>query len=249
MIENYQFEDFTELNYLKIMDLIKTKYKTIFFSDYKRSGRNLLLRHDVDCSMHRAYKIAQIESETGIQSTFFLWIHCPYYNIFEKEVYNLIKNIILLGHEIGLHFDYEFFECLGFDQDMLIECMIFEKGLLEKVFGQQIKAFSFHNPSIEVIENFKGDSYCEMINTYSLYLRENYNYCSDSNGYWRFQRLEDVLMKAESDKLQVLLHPEWWTPDLMSPRERISRCIDGRARRNHEQYDNLLEEMGRLNIL
>ena len=32
-----------------------------------------------------------------------------------------------------------------------------------------------------------------MINTYAKYFKENVEYCSDSNGYWRYKRLEDFL--------------------------------------------------------
>lgn len=247
-MEDYHFEDFTELNYQNILDLIKKNYDTVFFSDYKKPGKNLLLRHDVDYSIHRAYRLAQIESENNIYSTFFLWMHCPYYSIFEEEIYDLINQIISLGHEIGLHFDYGFYQRRRLDQDRIREFLIFEKNILEKTFGRSLKVFSFHDPSDEVLKYYTDDKYCGMINTYSKYLKDHYDYCSDSNGYWRYQRLEDVLVKADSEKLQVLLHPEWWVPEIMSPRQRISRCIDGRCRRNHEHYDNTIERAGRLNV-
>jgi hypothetical protein len=248
MVEDYHFEDFTESNYQNILDLIKKNYNTIFFSDHKKPGKNLLLRHDVDFSIHRAYRLAQIESENNVYSTFFLLIHSPYYSIFEEELYELISQIIDLGHEIGLHFDFGIYQRRGLDRDTIFEYLAFERDTLEKMFKRPIKVFSFHDPSSEVFRHYADDDYCGMINTYSQYLRDNYNYCSDSNGYWRYHRLEDVLVEAKSERLQVLLHPEWWTPEIMSPRERISRCIDGRCRRNHEHYDSQIERDGRLNV-
>jgi len=248
MGEDYYFEDFTESNYQNILDLIKKNYNTIFFSDYKKPGKNLLLRHDVDMSIHRAYRLAQIESENDVYSTFFLLIHSPYYNIFEEEIYCLINGIIDLGHEIGLHFDFGFYRRRGLDQDTILEYMVFEKDILEKMFKRSINAFSFHDPTNEVLEHYIADNYCDMINAYSRYLRDNYSYCSDSNGYWRYHRLENVLMEAKSEKLQVLLHPEWWAPEVMSPRKRVSRCIDGRCKRNHGHYDSQIARDGRLNV-
>ena len=127
MVDDYHFEDFTESNYRNILDLIKKNYNTIFFPDYKKSGRNLLLRHDVDFSIHRAHRLAQIESESDIYSTFCLWLHCPYYNLLEEEICGLIDHIMSLGHKIGLHFDFGFYQRRRADQDTIFEHPTFEK--------------------------------------------------------------------------------------------------------------------------
>jgi hypothetical protein len=87
-----------------------------------------------------------------------------------------------------------------------------------------------------------------MVNTYGAGLRKNFTYCSDSNGYWRFRRLQDVLEQAEDEKLHVLTHPVWWVPDVMSPRERLARCIDGRRDFQHRFYDQTLADYGRENV-
>ena len=64
-------------------------------------------------------------------------------------------------------------------------------------------------------------------------------YVSDSNGYWRFERLPEVLAAGAHERLHVLTHPEWWQEEAMSPRERILRCIAGRARRRGDRHDPL----------
>jgi len=71
MSVNYYFEDFTESNYKNILNLINNNYNTIFFTEYGKPGKNLLLRHDVDISIHRAYRLAQIESEVKCTLYFF----------------------------------------------------------------------------------------------------------------------------------------------------------------------------------
>ena len=71
---------------------------------------------------------------------------------------------------------------------------------------------------------------------------------SDSNGFWRYRRLEDVLTEAKEERLQVLTHPEWLQDRVMTPRERVQRCIDGRAARVAERYDRYLADCGRPNI-
>ena len=54
-----------------------------------------------------------------------------------------------------------------------------------------------------------------------------YDYVSDSNGYWRFRRLDAVLADADVERLHVLTHPEWWPPEPMSPRARLERSARG----------------------
>jgi hypothetical protein len=222
------------------------------FQDYKKMvkhGKNLLMRHDVDFSVHRSYALAKIEAEEGVHSTYFLWPHCKYYNLFEEEIVEIVDKIIELGHDIGLHFDYDFYKKQRLS---ILDAIEREGKLLECIFGVYPEAISFHNitkSANEMFEEYQSYSaICGMWNAHSNYIRENYEYVSDSNGYWRFKRLEDVLIESERN-LHVLIHPEWWTPKVLSPRSRITRCIDGRTRKMHEWYDTVMIEIGRLNIL
>ena len=245
---NYYFEDFTEENYRNLLKLAISNYNCISFLDYKKTGNNLLLRHDLDASVHRAYKIAKIESEENIQSTFFLWMHSPHYNLFEEEIFDFIYKIIDLGHYIGLHFDAGFYMRHMENQSNLLDNLLYEKSILERYFRIEVSAFSFHEPTISIISDFWEDCYHDMVNTYSEYIRNNYEYCSDSNGYWRFKRLSDVLIQDSRKKLQILTHPEWWTPEIMPPLDRIARCIDGRNRKQHELYNNALEQIRKRHV-
>jgi hypothetical protein len=73
------------------------------------------------------------------------------------------------------------------------------------------------------------------------------SYCSDSNGYWRFRRLKEVLTQATDPCLQVLTHPGWWQDGIMPPRQRIFRSAYGRAAATLRDYDSGLEVHDRLN--
>jgi hypothetical protein len=77
------------------------------------------MRHDVDFSVHRSYALAKIEAEEGVHSTYFLWPHCKYYNLFEEEIVEIVDKIIELGHDIGLHFDYDFYKKQRLDEDLI----------------------------------------------------------------------------------------------------------------------------------
>jgi hypothetical protein len=91
----------------------------------------------------------------------------------------------------------------------------------------------------------KNIEYSEMINAYAKIHFDMTNYVSDSNGYWRFRSLKEVLSDPNTEKLQVLIHPEWWTPEPLSPRARIWRAHIGRANNAHSRYIALLESLGR----
>ena len=248
MPEDFCYSDFTEINYCKLIKLAKSRYEFISY-DYISDARDytILLRHDVDFSLHRAMKLATIEVENNIVSTYFLHLHSNFYNLLEEEIFNIVKSIIKLGHKIGLHFDPSFYKLEIHEDEKLKRFLCLEKSLLENLFDVNVNVFSFHNPDIGGWTAFENYSVCGMINTYSKYLKENFTYCSDSNGYWRHKRLEDILLSNET-RLHVLTHPEWWVPNEMSPRNRVHRCIDGRSDKCKYWYDTILKEMGRENV-
>jgi hypothetical protein len=90
--------------------------------------------------------------------------------------------------------------------------------------------------------------YAEMINTSADYFQQKVGYCSDSNGYWRFRRLEDVLRERRDECLQVLTHGEWWQEDVMSPKQRFERCVQDWAGKAQAWYDDVLRDAGRENV-
>lgn len=156
----------------------------------------------------------------------------------------MIFSILELGHQIGVHFDptiYKIKTAVDFER-----FLSFERDILENLFDTKIYAFSFHNPLEEHL-NLGTSEICGMINTYSSYLQNNFEYCSDSCGYWRHKRLEDFLKQSHKN-IQVLTHPEWWQEDIMTPRDRVHKCINGRASKLKINYDAGLEKLGRLNV-
>lgn len=243
-----QFEEFTETGYRCLLRLAKARWQLSNFADYKKAGKICLWRHDIDFSVHRAYRLAQIEMEEGVKATYFIHLHNMFYNLLEDTNMILISRIRDLGHDIGLHFDPAFWAARIETENDMNAWLTFEQKILQQTFQVEIRAFSFHNPNIGNWLSMDKDEMSGMINAYGRYFKQNYGYCSDSNGYWRFSRLKDVLEMGRENKLQVLTHPAWWTLDPMSPRVRISRCIDGRAKRQHRKYDEFLEKTGRINI-
>ncbi len=249
---NYYFEDFTETNYKKILE--RLLYKGYRFSEFdyetiNSDERIALWRHDVDFSLNRAYSLSEIESELGTKATYFIHLQSSFYNVFEPSQYELICRIIEKGHMIGLHFDHGFYaqnKHLTSDEEIEKFALI-EKDILEKYFNIEINIVSFHNPEASNALCLQQDYYGGMLNVYSKTISDNCKYCSDSNGYWRYDRLQDVIEKNYK-RLHILTHPTWWVPNEMSPYDRIKRCIDGRRNAILESYCDMLTQFGRENI-
>ena len=192
--------------------------------------------------MHEALNLAKIENDLDVKSTFFLLFHSEFYNLLEKPITDLVKEIILLGHEIGLHFDPVFYNIKNSEE--LEIWLTFEKEILQKIFNIKILVFSFHNPTEDMLQ-YDDYSYSSMINCYAKDIKSAITYCSDSNGYWRFKRMFDLISIEKPAKLQMLTHPEWWTLKTMSPKEKVWLSIDGRAKFYKSEYIKLMKLFGR----
>lgn len=244
--KKYHFSDFTENHYRYLLQLAKKQYDfTSYHSIEKITKHRIYWRHDVDFSLHRARSLAEIEAEEGVKATYFLLLHSEFYNLLEAEITQCVRDIIDLGHDIGLHFDPHYYNVTNTEQ--LEQWLIFEQTLLQKLFNVPVRVFSFHitNPWIMAQQQ---EQYAGIINTYSHHFQHHVRYCSDSNGYWRFDRLEDVLLQTSERDLQVLTHPSLWQTEPMAPRRRIVRAIEGRANKTLQWYDNILAAYGRENI-
>ena len=238
--------DFTVAAYRDLLRLAKKNYQFVFYGHVEWGQRFVLWRHDCDCSLNRALALAQIEAEEGVFSTYFLNPHCAFYNLFEKGQFQIVREILGMGHQIGLHFDAEF-HCTQ-DEVVLAAQIRAEADLLELSFGVRPEVFSFHNPLASHL-SCENESYGGLINCYSGRFKSEVPYCSDSNGYWRFRRLHDVLAQRTNPCLQVLTHPEWWQESAMSPRRRIFRSVYGRAKAVLAVNDAALIAHGRENLL
>jgi hypothetical protein len=243
-LQRKDISDFTSAHYSELLQLAKASYRFVGYDEVRQDRKVILWRHDCDVSLNRALRLAMIERDHSVISTFFLNPHCEFYNLLEKEQTRIVRKIISLGHRIGLHFDAAYYELES--EDDLARLVSLEAKLLRDWFGADISAFSFHNPT-EFLLSCDKDTYGGLVNCYSRAFRSTVPYCSDSNGYWRFHRLWDVLQRAQDPCLQVLTHPEWWQETPMYPRERISRSVYGRAKAVLAAYDQLLETHGRRN--
>lgn len=242
-----RFGEFTERGYTEILRLAKERYRFERFGTATEHD-HVLWRHDLDYSIHRALRLARIEADLGVQATYFFFLRSPYYGLMEAATAVAAREILSLGHRAGLHFDPTFYTALG-DARPLESAIEFERGVLEDLLGAPIEVLSFHNPAHAGLLDNDPPQLAGLINAYGKGLRTEYAYISDSFGFWRFEPLREVLETGAHKKLHVLTHPEWWVPDAMPPRERITRCAKGRAAAMMKAYDDLMDETDMTEIL
>lgn len=188
--------------------LIKTALGNgYYFSGYKNSlfdKNQIILRHDVDFSLEKAYEMAEIENSFGVKATYFILITSNFYNVLNKKSKKIIKKIIQLGHNIGLHYDEMNYD----DESLEIKDIInSEVNILESIFEIKISSVSMHRPSKAILNaNIKFDS---LINTYSDDFFKKIEYISDSRMNWKKNPF-DFVGKPNKGPLQLLVHPFWY---------------------------------------
>jgi hypothetical protein len=198
-------------------------------------GKICLLRHDVDVSMDFALDMARQEARHGVRSTYFVMLRSPMYNLLSRRASDALREMVKLGHEIGLHFDAAYSQG---EERSPQEWIAFEMRTLEALAGARVAAFSFHQPTSEIIA--RRIEVAGAINTYHPAHLPGFKYISDSNRVWReydpFQLLE-----AGFGKIQLLFHPIWWMCDLVD----VERCWDEAIRRNFAGMQRQLLETER----
>lgn len=220
--------DFTYSHYEKILDLIKkTDFKVKFFNEVYLFEKELILRHDIDLDLEKAYKMALIENKYNIKATYFILLRSPFYNIFDKFNSDLIKGILALGHQIGLHFDEAYYGSR--DADSVIKNVDSEVQLLESCFDTKTFAVSFHRPSQLLLQSdikLKNN----LINTYDKSFTKEFKYISDSRHTWKEGCFCKYFKKIGTDysstyRIQALLHPIWWTDKSQSAQDTMERFL------------------------
>lgn len=238
-------KDFTAARYKEILQLMFSRFQCAGYNDVHRASGLAILRHDVDMSPQRALALAKLERDESVRATYFFQLSSRFYSIFEKDIRGIVRDIRVMGHRIGLHFDPDLYA----DSPRLMTSKLKnEAGILSEVAGVDVSVFSLHNPTLVDPQEYATTTVGGMTNATATYFREAFTYCSDSNGVWRFRPLVEVIRDPNVKNIHVLLHPEWWQPASMLPRERIQRCIDGRRIACEQYYDSLLAENCRPNI-
>jgi peptidoglycan/xylan/chitin deacetylase (PgdA/CDA1 family) len=197
--------------YKKLLQrLLEEEYRFGSFGEAV-TPKTALLRHDVDWSPRKAVRIAEIEADLGITSTYFFLVSSPFYNVMNAQERAQIAQIKEFGHEIGLHFStHQYFDSESNGEDgysptdeEIIAPINQERKVLESAADQSITAVSFHNPPEWTFRR----SFSEFASTYEPRFFEEIVYRADSNQRWRD---EPPFAETIPSKVQILTHPVLW---------------------------------------
>ena len=207
--------NFNYVNYVHLIELIKKKGFEFKVFGEPFSSKCVLLRHDVDFSLDFSLRMAEIENKLGVNSTYFVQLGSPFYNIFDKHNKKIIQQIINLGHSIGLHFDITNHKINDYKDFEL--ALNFELDVMSEILNQKVLHFSFHRPASN---SFDHDD----LNEDSRYVHskcfDQFKYISDS----RMQFREDLISYLDNhsfDAYQLNFHPIWYSDSNSSLKQRL----------------------------
>jgi hypothetical protein len=169
--------------------------------------RFLLLRHDVDFCPRRALAMARLEAGAGYRATYFFLLTSEVYNLLTSEWLGALREIVALGHEVGLHYDAAALE--AWSPGAPGEALEAQAGMLTALAGEPVVSVAMHNPSTGGADPFRGEG-GKFINAYDDAFTREISYWSDSCGAWRNEAVRLLAGRDTPPRLQLLIHPLYW---------------------------------------
>jgi hypothetical protein len=182
--------------------LLKGK-KTLIIADYAKYQKGIIVRHDIDFDLVKAYEFSEFEKSLNINSTYYLLLTSPLYNPFSEANSAIIKKMIKNGFEIGLHFDPMVYENNHQNLDYHFHK---EVAMFECFFETKLLSYSQHQPSVKS-HQIKTD----LIDAYSPDIFSDDCYLSDSCFDFRGKNPQEFLQKSDVQLVQFLTHPAQWS--------------------------------------
>lgn len=192
-------------------------YKISAFKDYTKINKFkkiIILRHDIDFNIERALEMAKIENNLGVKATYFVRLHAKDYNPFEFKAYTILREILKMGHEIGLH--SEALDVSHITKENPVEIFKREKEILEGIFNIEIASAAQHGDFTGISRDYKNYFFTkykkEDLGILNQPFEERFfksmKYISDSFGSWREGCMCRHIGRVE--KLQISVHPNYW---------------------------------------
>lgn len=186
-----------------IKALKENNYTFADYHSYETHPRCVILRHDIDNSIDKAVKLAELEAKLGVKSTFFTLVTSDFYNPTSKKSQEGLRLIQEYGHEIGLHFDEMAYDGLV----DVVEAITKEAKLLSDILSRPVTTVSMHRPSQKTLEaNYEIPG---MINSYGKTFFNDFKYLSDSRRRWR-EPVLDIIKSRQFDRIHILTHAIWY---------------------------------------
>lgn len=229
--------EFTYRAFRELLSLLREQgYAFRNYYDYEDAPRCVILRHDIDNSLSQAMRLAELEAEEGVSSTWFVLLRTDFYNVFSKSGLEALRCIQSFGHEIGLHFDEaSYVPALGPDE--VVQNIIKECGLLSALLETEVSSVSMHRPSKATLE--ADYTIPGIVNSYGKTFFHDFKHLSDSRRRWR-EPVLDIIRAGEHDRLHILTHAFWYHEE----EEDIARTVGAFIRSaNKERYQQMAENI------
>jgi len=211
-----ELASFTLKSYTQLLQYLREIYKIVPFCEFPTADvQYILLRHDIDYSLPAALKMAQIEKNLGIKSTYFVLLSTKFYNIREERDMHILKEISRLGHEIGLHYYPLQYRQAGRNQNKILDSEI---RFLEGLLGQKVYSISRHGP-------WDRDPFASInkyINANHPFIRGD-SFVHDSCRAWTPLQGLVNLLNYHPRRVQLLTHPDNWQDDKIDREQLLER--------------------------
>ena len=231
---------FSYNDYREIIKAIKDTGLNATYEEALERDSFIIMRHDVEYSVERAYALSKVEESMDFRSTFFFQWTNNSYNILSRKNRDILTDMHERGQNIGLHFALNGMT----DMQLIRERIKQEIDMLSNMLGFKINSFSIHRPSPDVLaENIKIPG---IINAYQDEFfsfdpkatpesKLEVKYMSDANHIWRYgyPDAENIL---NNKKVQILVHPFGWTKEGYDNFNNYRTLID-------EKYDEMVDSI------
>ena len=211
---------FTYSSYISLLDLLSNNgYQFSTYDSYSLSSKTVIMRHDIDYSIDQSVRLARLEHDYGIHSTFFVLLSSDFYNPASSQSYQSLHEILKLGHSVGLHFDETAYSYETFPLEFYIRK---EARILSDLLDVNINAFSLHRPNQRTIETqlkIPG-----LVNSYGEDFFQEFKYLSDSRRRWR-EPVEEIISSQKYSRLHILTHAFWYHEEEQSIKKTIQDFI------------------------
>lgn len=209
-----------------LTDALQLGFEFQTFSQYLQAPvkKTVLLRHDVDVNLEWALRMARVERELDIRSTYFVRIHSTRYNLFDRHNYRYLHELKQMGFEIGVHQEVSSFAANSADAILLLKR---EKTVIETILGCAVNGVATHIPKSNILRltpevikeaGFVYSPGAEIFNRNAIFV-------SDSNNHWKPYTFTEAIRKCE--KVLANVHPVWWVGNISDTSALIQFLKDG----------------------
>ncbi len=234
------FKEFSYNEYSRILEYLIRKRENLCFEDVVSTDEGnhfFILRHDIDYCPKSALFMAEIESNMGVRASYFLLFSSTHYNLLSSDYCWFPRDLVKLGHEVGLHYDLRCYEYFG--RDKPFEMLRTESKILSNLTGRQVRSISMHEPATSGRDPFKNTK--DFINAYDDLFTKKMPYFSDSCGAWSDEAVSALQGGNLPSRFQLLIHPFLWREEPVDRWTVLEEFIEQKNRKLREYVEERKE--------